>query len=249
MLHNHNGRYRRTFTALAIPAAAVAVSLGAVSAASAVATTAGFTASQTVSNRDDSGTNSNGTTNNWAKDSFTRTTTLFGHGIVANTYCPGIAIGACHFITGKITDKGTFTTVVGDAVPGQGSLNGAPAPLIGTAVTGPMAGALNYSFYANVPLTKASASNAPSSITGDTPSTGQWPEQFFPAGTQFWDSTGATGGNEYLGYGAWGWTYTASLGSDPACPNVSGRWIDASGNNSGANAVDGNILAPDAAHC
>lgn len=74
-------------------------------------------------------------------------------------------------------------------------------------------------------------------------------EQFFPAGTQFWDSSGNTGGSEYLGAGPWGWTYTAALGTDPACPNVSGRWIDASGNNYGGNAVDGNILAPDASHC
>jgi hypothetical protein len=247
MFHHHKGRYRRTFAALAIPAAAVAVSLGVVSAASAGTST--FTASQSVSSRDDSGTNSNGTTSNWAMDNFTRTTTLTGHGIVANTHCPGIAIGACHLISGKIADKGTFTTVVGDAVPGQGSLNGAAAPLIGTAVTGPMTGTLNYSFYSSQAVASASAGNAPSSVSGDTPTTGQWPEQFFPAGTQFWDSSGTTGGSEYLGAGSWGWTYTAPLGSDPACPNVSGRWIDASGNNSGANAVDGNILAPDASHC
>jgi hypothetical protein len=122
-------------------------------------------------------------------------------------------------------------------------------PLIGTAVTGPMTGTLNYSFYAHEVVATASAGNAPSSVIGDTPSTGRWPEQFFRAGTQFWDSGGNTGGSEYFGAGSWGWTYTASLGSDPACPNVSGRWIDASGNNSGGKAVDGNILGPDALHC
>ncbi len=98
-------------------------------------------------------------------------------------FCPGITIGACHKVTGTISDHGTFTTQVGNAAPGDGSLNGGSVPNIGVAVTGPMSGSLSYTFYVNKPLTsKASVSNAPSSVSGDTPSTGQWPEQFFTPG-------------------------------------------------------------------
>jgi hypothetical protein len=247
MFHHYKGRYRRTFAALAIPAAAAAISLGAVSAASAGAstTTTGFTATQSVTNRDDSGANGG----NWALDAFTATTVLHGNGIVANTNCPGIVIGACHKITGTITDHGTFTTQIGNAVPGTGSLNSGSVPNIGAAVTGPLTGTLSYSFYTDHALSTARVSNAPSSVSGGSPSTGQWPEQFFPAGTNFWDGSGNTGGAEYLGSGPFNFTYTAALGSDSQCPNVSGRWVDSSTGNDGANAVDGNILAPSSSSC
>jgi hypothetical protein len=247
MFHHYKGRYRRTFAVLAIPAAAAAVSLGAVAAASAGASaaTTGFTATQSVTNRDDSGANGG----NWALDAFTAVTNLHGDGIVANTFCPGIAIGACHKVTGTISDRGTFTTQVGNAVPGDGSLNGGSVPNIGVAVTGPMSGSLSYTFYANQGIADASVSNAPSSVSGDTPTTGQWPEQFFTPGTQFWDGSGNTGGAEYLGSGPFNYVYTAQLSSDSQCPNVSGRWVDASTDNSGSAPSGGNILAPDASHC
>jgi hypothetical protein len=245
MFHHSKGRYMRTFAALAIPAAAAAVSLGAVSAASAGATTTGFTATQSVTNRDDSGANGS----NWALDAFNATTVLHGDGIVANSNCPNIAIGACHKITGSISDHGTFTTQVGNAVPGDGSLNAGPVPNIGVAVTGPMSGSLSYTFYANQPIADASAGNAPGSVSGDTPSTGQWPEQFFTPGTQFWDTSGNTGGAEYLGSGPFNYVYTAALNSDTQCPNVSGRWVDSSTDSDGSAPSGGNILAPDASHC
>lgn len=226
-------------------AAAVAVSLP----QNASATTSGFNVTIPVTNRDDSGAHGN----TWAHDAFSARLHLSAAGIVANTNCPGIVIGACHKFTGSITDTGTYTTIPGNIVPGNGDLNGADASTvqIGTAVTGPMHGSLPYVFYANVPLSAFAAANGPASVSGDTPSTGHWPEQFAPGGTQFWDTSGNTGGAEYLGTDAFAFTYTAVLGSDSACPNASGRWIDSSDPSSagGANPVAGNILAPDAAHC
>jgi len=208
-------------------------------------TTTGFTAVQSVTNRDDSGANGG----NWALDAFTATLHLVANGVVPNSNCPGIVIGACHKITGTITDHGSFTTQVGSAVPGTGSLNGGTVPNIGATVTGPMTGTLSYSFYTDHALSTASVSNAPASVVGDKPSTGQWPEQFFPTGTNFWDSSGTTGGAEYLGSGPFSFTYTAALGSDSQCPNVSGRWVDSFTGNYGANPVDGNILAPSSSSC
>jgi hypothetical protein len=229
-----------------IAAAAVSVPIAfAVGSGASATTTTGFTAVQSVTNRDDSGANGG----NWALDAFTATLHLTAHGIVLNSNCPGIVIGACHKITGTITDHGTFTTQVGNAVPGTGSLNGGGVPNIGAMVTGPLTGTLSYLFYTDHALSTASVSNAPSSVSGDSPSTGQWPEQFFPAGTNFWDGSGNTGGAEYLGSGPFNFTYTAALGSDSQCPNVSGRWVDSSTGNDGANAVDGNILAPSSSSC
>jgi hypothetical protein len=225
--------------------AAAGLAVSGIAGSAGAATTSGFTAAQNVTNRDDSGANGG----NWALDAFTATLHLTAHGIVPNSNCPAITIGACHKITGTITDHGTFTTQVGNAVPGTGSLNGGSVPNIGATVTGPLTGTLSYSFFTNQPLTKASASNAPGSVSGDNPSTGQWPEQFWAPGTQFWDGSGNTGGAEYLGSGPFNFTYTAALGSDSQCPNVSGRWVDSSTGNDGANPADGNILAPSSSSC
>ena len=229
-----------------IAAAGVSVPIAfAVGSGASATTTTGFTAVQSVTNRDDSGANGG----NWALDAFTATLHLAARGIVPNSYCPRIVIGACHKITGTITDHGSFTTQIGDAVPGTGSLNGGSVPTIGATVTGPMSGTLSYSFYTDHSLSTASAGNAPPSVSGDSPSTGKWPEQFFPAGTNFWDSSGNTGGAEYLGSGPFNYVYSAALGSDSQCPNVSGRWVDSSAGNDGANPVDGNILAPSSSSC
>lgn len=232
----------------AITASAAAIIIPLASAPAGAATT-GFTATQSVTNRDDSGANGG----NWATDQFTRKTHFVGRGIVLNSNCPGITIGSCHKFTGTLTDRGTFTTNPGNLVPGSGSLNGNPAPVIGTAVTGPMRGHIAVTFYANVALAKASAGNAPPSVSGDSPSTGQWVTQFFPAGTEIWDSSGNEGvvgsslGSLYTG-GNGSWTYTEAPGANPACPNEASRWVDASPDWGGLPA-DGNILAQDAAHC
>src|SRR5215472_13778933 len=222
----------RLATLIAAAAVAAAVVL-AVQPGPAGATTALHTASTTVTNRDDSGANGG----NWATDNFTRTLTLFSKGVVANSNCPGITIGACYHITGAIHDKGTFTTVPGNPVPGNGSLNGGSVPDIGVAVTGAMTGTFSFDFYTNKSLAAFDGTAVPS-VDGDSPGTGVWPEQFFSGGTQFWDTTGATGGSEYLGTTG-SWSYTAALGSDSDCKNVSGRWVDASPD-WGVNAADGN---------
>jgi hypothetical protein len=224
----------------AASAGIIAGSLGLTGMAS--ASTSTLTATTTATGRDDSGT-----AGNWATDNFTRTATLTGHGVVDPSHCPGIGAGlSCHYLTGTIADKGHFTTVPGDTVPGTGSLNGQPAPQIGTAVTGAMKGSAHFAFYSDEPVSAASASNVPSSVTNED-STSHWAELFFAPGTaNFWDTSGNPGGAEITTNG---WTYTAALDSDPACPNVSGRWIDASYNNYGGDPVDGNILAPAASSC
>ena len=155
-----------------------------------------------VTNHPDSGTQGN----DWALDNYTATLHLNGAGVVSNTLCPGIGSFTGSSATSSRApspNQGHFTTQVGQAVPGTGSLNGSPAPTIGTAVTGGMHGTLPYVFYANVPLSAFSASNAPASddgsLPGPHPHMGTWPEQYAPAGTQFWDSNGATAGAEYLG--------------------------------------------------
>jgi hypothetical protein len=238
------------FTRIAACAAALATPLVFAAAVPASASTpSSFTAATSVTSRDDSGTNSNGTTNNWAADAFTRTAHITFHNAVGSGFCPGIpGSEVCHSWTGSLTDSGTFTTVPGDAVPGQGSLNGGAAPLIGEAVTGHMQGTINFKFYSSAGPKLAADSNVPSALSGDTPSTGQWVEQFFPAGTSFWDTSGNTGGSEYLGVGG-SWTYTEALGADSACPNVAGRWVDANATSWGSLPADGNILAPDASSC
>jgi len=240
---------KRFRTAMVLVATVGALGITYVVTASAGATATSFTAVTSVTNRDDSGTNSNGTNSNWAIDNFTRTATIYFHGLATQAHCPGILPGrSCYYWTGKISDtSGTFTTVPGDAVPGQGSLNGGAAPLIGEAVTGSMGGHFNYVFYTDQDASYASSSNVLPAVSGDSPGTGNWVEQFFPAGVNFWDASGNTGGQEYLGTTG-GWTYTANFGSDHACPRVASRWLDASPD-WGVNPVDGNILAPDSAHC
>jgi hypothetical protein len=241
-------RKARLAAYVATPLMALGVLGGIVQASPAGAATGGFNVTSTVTNRPDSGSQGN----DWALDNFSATLHLSTSGIVANSNCPGITIGACRAFTGTITDKGTFTTQIGQVVPGTGSLNGNPAPTMGAAVTGNMTGTLPYHFYANVLLSQFKASNAPSlTVDGASPGTGQWPEQFAPAGTQFWDTSGNTGGPEYLGTSTFNFTYTAALGSDHLCPNVSGRWVDSSAatSNSGSAPGAGNILAPDADHC
>jgi hypothetical protein len=234
--------------AILLGATVGALGVTSIVASGAGAATTSVTASTNVTSRDDSGTNSNGTTSNWAVDNFTRKATIFFHGLATQNHCPGIGAGlSCYYWTGLIKDSGNFTTVVGDAVPGKGSLNTGTAPLIYTAVKGGMSGKFSYAFYTDQNASSASATNMPPTITGDSPATGNWVEQFFNTGVHFWDTSGNTGGSEYLGTTG-SWTYTASFGSDAACPNLASRWVDASPD-WGTSPADGNILAPDTAHC
>jgi hypothetical protein len=239
-------------TGLLVAATAGTLGITSVVAVSANATTGtSFNGTTSVTNRDDSGTNSNGTTNNWAKDNFTRNAAITFHGLVVQTHCPGITAGhSCYSWTGTIKDTGNFTTVVGDAVPGRGSLNGGSAPLIGTAIVGSMSGKYNYKFYTDENASSASSANVPATVTGTPPGTGtgNWVEQFFAPGTvNFWDINQSTGGSEYLGTTG-SWTYTAGFGKDAACPNLASQWVDGSPN-WGTDASAGNILAPAAGNC
>jgi hypothetical protein len=234
--------------ALLLTATASTVGLTTVVATSANATITSFTATTSVTNRDDTGTNSNGTTNHWAIDAFSRVATISFHGLTTQSHCPGIGAGlSCYTWSGGIKDSGGFTTVVGDAVPGKGELNGGSAPLIGTAVTGTMTGKLSYTFYTDQNSSFASNTNVPTTLSGDSPSNGTWVELFFSAGVHFWDSSGNTGGNENLGTTG-SWIYSYGFGHDSACPNLAARWVFSTADG-GASPVDGNILAPDASHC
>jgi hypothetical protein len=234
----------RRITLALTAAAAVAATTVAVTATAASASSSTVTAVTAVSGRSDSGANG-GT---WATDQFNRTASVTGHGVVAASHCPGIAAGSvCHYLTGLVTDKGTFTTIPGALVPGKGSLNGGSAPAIGAVVSGPMTGSFHYAFYSDASVAAASAARMPAVVTGDSLGTGTWVEQFFPAGTSFWDASGNTGGAENLGTTGI-WNYTAPLGSDSQCPNVSGRWTDGYPD-WGSAPVNGNILAPSASSC
>ena len=237
---------RKPWLMAAVPLGAVIATAVALGPAAASGATTTISAKTAVTNRDDSGTNYNGTTSNWAIDTFTRGAQIFYKGATSAGNCGGTS--PCYAWTGKISDTGHFTTVVGDDSPGQGYLNGGAAPTEKVAITGTMNGSFNYAFYTTVGLSAASAANMPKTVSGDSPSTGNWVEQFFPAGTQFWDTSGNTGGNEYLGTTG-SWTYNAKLGSDKGCPNVTSQWVDASASAWGSTGADGNILAPDAPSC
>jgi hypothetical protein len=244
---------RSRLVALSIGAAvALGVSLS-VPALEAAASTASVTATATtvVTNRDDSGINGP-----WALDNFTRTASITFQQQVDGSKCGGIA--PCYAYTGPVSDKGHFTTQVGDQSPGAGDLNAGSPIVIGEQVTGKMHGGLNYFFYATTPPAGVSAAYVATTVNGDTPSTQQWVEQFFPAGTTICDTNRncstltangqASGGSESLGTTG-GWTYIAGFGADSACPNVASRWMDASASDWGTEAISGNILAPDASHC
>jgi hypothetical protein len=224
----------------AVAAAAVAVPLLA-AASDASAASISSTASTSVTNRSDSGIHGD----TWAIDAYTRVTKVTRAGQVGASFCGGSS--PCYHWTGSVKDTGTFTTQPGQLSPGAGDLNGGSEPTIGTAVTGSETGSASYSFY----TTAASAfpGAMPGTVSGDGgTSTGNWVEQMFPAGTAFYDASGNTGGSEYLLTGG-GWTYTAGLGKDSACPNTASRWIDASASGWGTSPESGNILAPDASGC
>jgi hypothetical protein len=122
------------------------------------------------------------------------------------------------------------------------------------AITGQLSGSQTYAFFTTLPLTGASALNVPTANDGDGYNSGEWPELFFPPGTEFWDSSGNDQGTlsfpsgGYLGTGFFKYTYLARPGSNHDCPNMTSQWLDASPDG-GTSTTSGNILVPDAAHC
>ena len=202
--------------------------------------THGATAVSALSSRPDSGDNGN-----WALDKMSRKATVTLVGTAAATNCGGHS--PCYHWHGLVTDKGTFTTIAGATSPGAGDLNGGSAPTMATAVTGPMHGSYNYDFYASTTKVNAKSVTRKESgnPTGDK-TTCLWVEQFFPAGTGFWDNTGSSTSG-CLGTTG-GWTYTLGFGADKACPNLASQWVDGSPS-WGTDPTTGNILVPDKSHC
>ena len=236
----------RLMSAITAFAALTALGLAAFTpGASAAVSTYTVHAVTAITDRPDSGAHGN----DWADDAFTRTAHLYFHGEVALSYCGGsTGTGHCYRWTGNVHDQGTFTTRTSGDVPGYGYLNGSSQ--LEVAVTGTMTGVYRYVFYSSWKTAQASRVASPQSGSpSGRHTTGMWPAQFFGNGARFWDHNGTPQGDGgSLGTGG-GWLYTAAPGSDAQCPHVTSQWTDASATSWGLPAADGNILAPDAAHC
>jgi hypothetical protein len=247
-MHRKSLRLRTRLVLLLAAVATIAAGASALIPAGAGATTNTLAAHTAMTNRDDSSAQGG----NWAVDDFTRGVQIFFKGSASSSNCGGTS--PCYSYTGKVSDTGHFTTVVGQKSPGFGYLNGNPDPTMAVAVTGAMTGSQTYAFFTTVPVSGASASNVPASNAGDNYNSGEWPELFFPAGTQFWNSAGASQGTltvpsgGELGTGFFTYTYNAKAGSNHDCPNMTSQWKDASPD-SGSAPSSGNILAPDASGC
>ena len=184
---------RKYWLTAAIPLAAitVAAAIGPIAASGATTT---LTAKTAVTNRDDSAANTANNTNNgnWAMDTFTRGAQITFKGAAVAADCGGAS--PCYAYTGKVSDVGNFVTDGGQPSPGFGYLNGGNDPLMAVSAKGTLAGSQTYAFFTTVPVSGASASHVPPAESGNGVGSGEWLEQFFPAGTQFWDSTGAPQG-------------------------------------------------------
>lgn len=242
-------RNQKYALAATLSAGALALAGIAALAPSAGASSTTLTAKTSMTNRPDSAANGGG---NWALDNFTRGASIYYKGAASSSDCGGNS--PCYAYTGKVSDVGHFTTITGQLSPGFGYLNGGADPTMQVGLTGTMSGSQTYAFYTTVPVSGASASNVPTSDDGSSYNSGEWPELFFPSGTDFWDSSGngqgsvnAAGGGE-LGTGFFKYVYLAKPGSDHDCANLTSQWTDASPS-SGGSASDGNILAPDASGC
>ena len=171
------------------------------------------TASTAVTARDDSGSHGN-----WATDAFTRTVTVTRHGAAPASDCGSGATG-CWFYTASLADSGTFATDASASSPNAGTA-------ISGTVLGSMAGGSKVEFYAS--SGSPSAAGVPAVVSGDSPSTAAWVEQFFPGATQF-------SAPSLLN---WSWTYSA--------PATCEQWTDALSNGDGAQPGDGDITGVNA---
>ena len=232
-----------------------------------------WTAVTVITNRPVAGNHDNtvkGVDHTWANASFTRAVSVTFFGQVAPVFCPGITEGECYYWIGEALDtKGTFTTsptaTSGAYSPGNGTGGtGAAGPFtIGAAVTGSVVGRYHYGFYASVdsakvamvPTAENDHATLPLSATTSTCTGGascgatncRWIEQFFPSGTQFWNLNRKLDPSCLGLYGSW--FYFLRAGADKNCSLVTSQWVTATWNNFGKPPVDGNIFAPDAAHC
>jgi hypothetical protein len=177
-----------------------------------------LSAMTSVSNRDDSGGNGN-----WATDAMIRSVSITRHEAAAVSNCGG-AVATCYYYTGTLTDSGTFVTQDGAFTPNQGLHAG--QHISGT-VQGNFTGGTHLEFYAS--SAAPSASGVVSTVSGDSPSTTNWVEQFFPGGTSF----------SSINLIDWSWSYNA--------PNTCESWVDAASNSGGQSAGAGDITGVN--HC
>lgn len=179
------------------------------------------TATSTLVDHPDSG---NG--GNWAVDSITRTASVTLKGAAPVSNCGGAAT-TCYLYEGSIHDTGTFTTASSNDVSTDGLSPNAGKSINGTE-TGDITGGSAVEFYAssNAPSNLGVAAVVSGAVSGEQ-TTGNWVEQFFPAGTTF----GA--GPNLLN---WNWTYSTS--------NTCETWVDAyngeTGDITGVNACPSN---------
>lgn len=133
--------------------------------------------------------------NNWASDSLTRTFQVTRGAATSGTLCgDAAATDPCWAYSAQLTDTGTAYAVTGQVSPG------AQAVLIKGTPSAAVSGSGQMTFYASSGTPDASL--VPRTLAGDSVSTSDWPELFFPntvtfgAGPQF-----AEGGLD------WSWTY------------------------------------------
>jgi hypothetical protein len=125
----------------------------------------------------------------WANDSMTRTVTITRQHATEASKCGAGAV-KCWYYTGTISDNGTFTTVTGAHGPNS------TTPINGT-VNGTVVGV--YEIELNADSDAPNPMNVDSTVTGASPTTGNWARMFFEAGTKF----SATNGTDYT------WVYNA----------------------------------------
>jgi hypothetical protein len=158
----------------------------------------------------------------WAADAFGRGLTETVQHAAPSADCGGTP--QCWFVTGQISDNGTFQTVAGAQSP-----NGSSTAKIAGVLDGTIVGTADFEFYAS--SNKISASTVPVSMTGAdrTATTSTWGELAFPQETTF-DGVKLT---------AYSWTYTA--------PKTCEQWLDQiNPGDDGQGAPDGNITGVNA---
>jgi len=162
-------------------------------------------------------------TSGWANDDFTRIATVTRESAVPASDC-GSDAASCWFYTETLADNGTFTTVPNQTGPnGTGTTGSTP-------ITGTMVGGGKVEFYADSDTPNPAL--VPGTVSGDSGSTTDWFEQFFPAGTQFEPGPGQAPYTDYAPWVTYDWKYTAGTQS----------WNDAiNPGDDGQSAADGNI--------
>lgn len=158
----------------------------------------------------------------WATDAFGRMLTETVQHAAPSADCGGTP--QCWFVTGQLSDNGTFQTTAGAASP-----NGSSSAKIAGVLAGTMQGTADFEFYSST--NAITASSVPVSMTGPakTATTTTWGELAFPKGTTF-------AGVQLTAYS---WTYAA--------PTTCEQWVDAvNPGDDGQGAADGNIAGVNA---